>query len=490
MIRSLFKTLIQEELRRDAVFRDDLLAKRNPDTKRDKPPLSITMPAPLSSFDSEATPRANDPRTPGLSIGVATPGAVTTLSPISKNLSPVQSRTSEEASNHRSSTEARSADYFEARKSEESGAGRRSGEATKPTELPSTIEDKDTTDSKDSKDTPETEKEEKPDKEEKEEKDDKKKGRFGMKFPMTFPTMKLGRTSADATKTPTQPEDNPETTSSSKSSEKDSPLALGDTMLGVIHRLRRDYDAQQLTHPDHPLLEGIVPSPLDETPPLEQPAHTLVLVQEDDPEAGGVVDLYRGMIGRLAADADVIERVAPVWLGELLLRVRASAFLTTRNEKRHVVLTPTQNQIPAKEPVKVSFTLHPYKDELPSIATADGSVPVFHFVPFLPPLPLPETPFHSPYLFSLPTQTLTQHLAQQQPPERKPHAPRQKDPQLRRRAHRGARSSSRGEFCHCCCCWCRRVGWGGAAAAAGTKRREAEWGRGVEGRGVFGFVLS
>lgn len=32
-----------------------------------------------------------------------------------------------------------------------------------------------------------------------------------------------------------------------------------------------------------------------------------------------------------------------------------------------------QNTIPAKEPVKVSFILHPWQDTLPSIATADGN---------------------------------------------------------------------------------------------------------------------
>lgn len=33
-----------------------------------------------------------------------------------------------------------------------------------------------------------------------------------------------------------------------------------------------------------------------------------------------------------------------------------------------------QNQLPYKETVKVSFTLQPFKDELPSIATIDGWV--------------------------------------------------------------------------------------------------------------------
>ncbi len=35
-------------------------------------------------------------------------------------------------------------------------------------------------------------------------------------------------------------------------------------------------------------------------------------------------------------------------------------------------MTLIQNQIPFKETIKVSFTLHPFDEELPSISTADG----------------------------------------------------------------------------------------------------------------------
>jgi hypothetical protein len=53
-------------------------------------------------------------------------------------------------------------------------------------------------------------------------------------------------------------------------------------------------------------------------------------------------------------------------LGDLLLRV------SSRKAAFSIWLTSSQNHIPHKETVKVSFTLQPLKDELPSIATADG----------------------------------------------------------------------------------------------------------------------
>jgi WD repeat-containing protein 48 len=49
-------------------------------------------------------------------------------------------------------------------------------------------------------------------------------------------------------------------------------------------------------------------------------------------------------------DADVIEQKAPMWLGDVLL----------------------QNQIPFKDPIKISFVLHPLGD-LPVIAAEDGN---------------------------------------------------------------------------------------------------------------------
>jgi WD repeat-containing protein 48 len=84
---------------------------------------------------------------------------------------------------------------------------------------------------------------------------------------------------------------------------------------------------------------------------LKPPPNTTILIQEERPEAGGVADLFEGKVGSTAEMADLIEKVAPMWLGDALLR----------------------NQIPLKDLVKISFVLEPWQNVLPSIA-ADGYV--------------------------------------------------------------------------------------------------------------------
>jgi len=63
-----------------------------------------------------------------------------------------------------------------------------------------------------------------------------------------------------------------------------------------------------------------------------------------------VSDLFEGTVGTLGEQCDTLEKAAPMWLGEVLLK----------------------NQIPAKEIVKISFVLEPWQGTLPSIAT-DGN---------------------------------------------------------------------------------------------------------------------
>jgi WD repeat-containing protein 48 len=98
-----------------------------------------------------------------------------------------------------------------------------------------------------------------------------------------------------------------------------------------------------------------------ETPVLKPPLNTTILIQEDRPEAGGVADLFEGTVGALGELCDAVERAAPMWLGEVLLR----------------------NQIPHKDISKISFVLEPWQPDatgvdadkytpLPSIA-ADGN---------------------------------------------------------------------------------------------------------------------
>lgn len=127
-----------------------------------------------------------------------------------------------------------------------------------------------------------------------------------------------------------------------------------DTLLGVIRRLRNNYDVQtrQPHNSDEPLKieSAITPSLPAETPVLKPPKGTTIIVQEDKPDSGGVADLYRGTVGSVGDDRELVEKVAPAWLGEVLLL----------------------NNIPLKDTVKISFVLVPWKDELPVLPSESG----------------------------------------------------------------------------------------------------------------------
>jgi WD repeat-containing protein 48 len=145
----------------------------------------------------------------------------------------------------------------------------------------------------------------------------KKSTLFGKKFQMGFPK-KLARQSAEV-KTPTATEEKSDS-ASSKSSDREEKV-IEDNFFGVIQKIRQDYDEHTESTPDEPAPVGITPSLPIETPVLKQPPHTLIIIQEDNPESGGLADQYRGEIGKLGVEADALEKIAPSWLGELLLRV-------------------------------------------------------------------------------------------------------------------------------------------------------------------------
>ncbi|CAB4373618.1 unnamed protein product [Rhizophagus irregularis] len=99
----------------------------------------------------------------------------------------------------------------------------------------------------------------------------------------------------------------------------------------------------------HPLIQPpFVTYPTNETPELQIPQHTTVIISEESHEASTSVDLYRGTVEDMERDAEIIEQKAPTWLIEFLIK----------------------NKIPAKEPIKISFILKPHEgselDELPN----------------------------------------------------------------------------------------------------------------------------
>lgn len=147
----------------------------------------------------------------------------------------------------------------------------------------------------------------------------KGKGMFGKNFKMGF-SMKKFSTGTAVTE-PAKPAAVDEKTEDSDSqSTKTDEKTFEDNFLGSIQRLRQGYE-EQLAAGATTLDSQIAPSLPNETPVLKPPANTTILIQEDRPEAGGVADLFEGKVGSLGQQADLIEKAAPMWLAEVLLRV-------------------------------------------------------------------------------------------------------------------------------------------------------------------------
>ncbi|CAN6645893.1 hypothetical protein TRVA0_021S01332 [Trichomonascus vanleenenianus] len=91
-----------------------------------------------------------------------------------------------------------------------------------------------------------------------------------------------------------------------------------------------------------------IPPSDQEAPPLNIPAHTKIMVSEMSPDSGGTMDLYRGTVGTVGEELVAFEKVAPEWIARLILR----------------------DELPAKDPHKVGFILHPYSETEPSIQSS------------------------------------------------------------------------------------------------------------------------
>ncbi|KAI0802301.1 WD repeat-containing protein [Xylaria sp. FL0064] len=337
ILRYLFSELIDEEIRRDEAYRQKLnenAEKRLATTRSDVLGIIPTPAANIHDWNSTGspvtTPRGNGSNplpTPGLGIGVATPAAQLPGMPekVGTPLSSVDKRSSQTS---RQSGE----DYFSNGISSADAPYRvvTTPAAAEPpaVETPkSPIETKDK--EKDGPKSPSTP--------------------FGKKFRMgmSFGSKKTGRSASSNTEKPVVVEEKPEENKSESSSNHEKEV--DDNFRGTIQKIRNDYEKQLIENPDQPIETKITPSLANETPVLKLPPGTKVIIQEET--SGGSADVYRGTVRTVGADADIIEEKAPMWLGEVLLT----------------------NTIPPKDPVKVSFILHPWQDSLPSIVAADGN---------------------------------------------------------------------------------------------------------------------
>lgn len=191
------------------------------------------------------------------------------------------------------------------------------------------------------------------DKEKEKEKEKDKDGKtqntpFGKKFRMSFSTKKLRSGSSTVAEKPAIVDENP--VESESSSNHGPEKEFEDNFLGVVQRIQDDYEKQLSEEPDKLVETKISPSLPNETPALQIPYATKIIIQEET--AGGNAELYRGTVRSVGQEADKVEQCAPQWLGEVLLF----------------------NTIPPKEPVKVSFVLNPWpKSGLPALVSADGN---------------------------------------------------------------------------------------------------------------------
>ncbi|KAI9761020.1 MAG: S-adenosylmethionine transporter [Chaenotheca gracillima] len=343
VLRYLFSNLIDEEIQRDSDHRKTLDVEGRSGIQRGNAPPTIQLP-PHDFANSQdggitghnaSTPRATNgtlhPTTPGLAISIATPAvhsthqnnhADTHLPPTLEEGSDLEKRASHQ-SQTRTSTD-KVIDYFSPTPN------------PPPTETPATVGN-----GNDSQGASETEKD-----------NHGKEGGslFGRKFKMSFGSKKLGRSPSMDTNKPAVVDEKSEDSDGTKSvGESEQPVE--DNLFGIVQKIRQEYEQHLRDNPDRPLQVGIAPSLPNETPVLKPPPGTAVIIQEDRPDSGGVADLYRGTVASLGGDADAIERTAPMWLGDLLLR----------------------NQVPAKELAKISFLLNPWQDELPVISSPDGN---------------------------------------------------------------------------------------------------------------------
>jgi len=329
VLRNLFASLLDEEIKRDEAHRSTLevvAPAPAPGLVRPGAPTSIALPenagaTPMVSPGTMATPRASNgnalvPPTPGFAIGAATPGfspMTMTLSTTAEETAEPVIRTPQPVQQTPTTTTATvtdpSSDYF-SRNSSANNQSEASSDSNKIPETPGTGDNNNSNNNSHPPLTTPTSPTE-----------EKKKGLFGKKFSgMAFPK-KLARTSTEVNKTPALAQEEKSDTASHMSSSEKEEKVIEDNFFGVVQKIRQEYDEHLESKPGEPLPQGVTPSLPNETPVLNPPPHTMIIIQEDNPESGGLADQYRGDISELGNEADTLEKIAPMWLGDLLLKV-------------------------------------------------------------------------------------------------------------------------------------------------------------------------
>lgn len=310
ILRYLFSNLIDEEIKRDCDFRSELLKSRTNNGNR---PMNIKIPEiPLNGWnDAISGPTSNTtlrptngnhhPMTPGLAIGLATPGGPPQSAGRGSQRNPMTPGYDDGGQLEMTPTNQSQAkdpvDYFS---NIPSGNGNGKTAATETAAEPAADQ---VPQSPTTEETPK-----------------KSKALFSKKFNMSFNMKKFGAASTplEAPKPATVDEKSED--SDSKSSKTDEKV-YEDSFYGAVQKIRHSYE-EQANMGAVTINSLITPSLPNDTPLLNPPASTTILIQEDRPDSGGVADLFEGKVGTLAQQVDLIEKSAPRWLADVLLRVR------------------------------------------------------------------------------------------------------------------------------------------------------------------------
>ncbi|KAI9660269.1 MAG: hypothetical protein M1831_003577 [Alyxoria varia] len=357
VLRYLFADLVNEEIRRDEEYRQSLL-QSHPNNSDDIPyshPQHISLPQRSAldtgmsqSKESVSTPRAGvgnsrKPSTPGLSISVATPHVAGAASPHTTHkaataVSPGGDKAEKPASQPEHDASDQAQDYFSNRPAPTSNEGDETRHSGKSSNSSSDGhgEDPTTADS------------------EKSQNSDKNKS-LSKRLRSTFAPKRLGKvTSSSETQKVTGSEKGESTEENSSEGSSDPSAIVKDTtdhsLLSVVQRIRRQYSQHFDSARTGAIKTLIAPSLPSETPVLKVPSLTSIIIQEEQPDSGGVIDVFECTANEIRNNVDLLESIAPSWLGNVLLK----------------------NEIPPKETPKVTFMLRPYKDLLPHVTDRDG----------------------------------------------------------------------------------------------------------------------
>lgn len=160
-----------------------------------------------------------------------------------------------------------------------------------------------------------------------------KGGMFGKKMWKNFGMKSLKKTQTQDKDKPSPVEEKFEDSDSRSSKTEDK--VIEDNLQGAIQRIRLEYDAQMqkfererndrkedASELSLPKLETLItPSLPNDTPVLKPPGNVTILIQEDRVDSGGVADLFEGTVSSSGIQTDRIEKVMPMWVADVLLKV-------------------------------------------------------------------------------------------------------------------------------------------------------------------------